>query len=87
MSVDDPLNFHSSHDLQQPTRIRNAYLADGHVTEPPPTAPSCQCHPQKHRREVEINKYERKMLDNYHHEVMYCPCKDVTAEYLRDKNG
>ena len=74
------LNFHSHSEEYEPVRIRDSYIVDGHVTDPPPTAPSCQCHPQKARREVEMNKYERKMLQNYHHQEMYCPCKTLSAE-------
>ena len=82
------LNFHSSTEEHE-VRIRDTIMYQGHATELPSIAPECSCH-KNHQSELAedqemISKYAQQIRNNLHHQREYCPCKDVTEDYL--KNG
>jgi hypothetical protein len=78
--MNDSLNFHSAYETHvEPTRIRDCYIQNGHVTDEPIPTQGCTNWPRLCKSELQdqdemVNLYARRIRDNLHHDIEFSPC-------------
>ena len=94
--LDHELFFDDDREAKETTRIRNAFIVDGmvkHPTEALPTPDNVTAWARAKRKAMAMlgsdtnsrsaKRFTAAARTDLHHKKDYCPCIDVTEEYLK----